>query len=127
MYPLDMIPHIVDSAKNPITALPFANDAGIVLGLVSRKILLAGEAAARRLRAALVPAEERLGVAFVVLPQITAARENRPRRAARVGAGPGAALVEIAVCSEVRRVRRQGPRIADPRPVVLLAALIRSY
>ena len=68
--------HVVYSAKYSVAAVPVTQDTWVVLCFVPRKILLAREAPACRLRASLVPTEEGFGVPLVVLPQVTPSRED---------------------------------------------------
>lgn len=109
MYPPDMVLHVVHATKYPATLLalctpPFTPDTWIVFGLVTRAVLLAGEAATARntasvsawvadcarlgLRAAFHTAEEVLGVAVEVLPEVATARKQGPGGAAWIGASP---------------------------------------
>lgn len=101
MDPPHMILHVVDATKHPRTAGPLARHAGVVFRLVAVAVLLAGEAALHGLRTALVAAEEMFPVAVVVLAQVAAAAEDGLRRAAGVGAAPGAVGVLHAVVGEV--------------------------
>lgn len=115
MYALNVVPHVVDSAEDPLATLPFAHNARVVLGFVPCQILLAGEASARGLRAALMSAEEGLGVTLVMLPQIAATCEDGLGGASGIRAGPGAILVQVAVSPQVRRVGAggNGARVLD--------------
>lgn len=80
MNPPYMILHIVDPTEHPLTTVPLADDARVVLCLVAGTVLLAGEAALLRLRAAFMPTEEVLSVPVEMLPQITASTEKGLRR-----------------------------------------------
>ena len=67
MNPPNMILHIIDPRKDPLTALPLAFDTRIMLRLMAGPILLAGKATLGALRTAFVPAKEVLAVAVEVL------------------------------------------------------------
>lgn len=68
--------HVVDAAENSVATLPFADDARVVLCLVTSKILFAREAATAALSAAGISAEEGFGVSLVVLAKITTTSED---------------------------------------------------
>lgn len=68
--------HVVDAAENPVATLPFADDARVVLCLVTSKILFAREAAAAALSTAGISAEEGLGVSLVVFAKVTTTGED---------------------------------------------------
>jgi len=59
--------HVVNSTEQSPAILPLARNHGIVLCFVSCAVFLAREAALRRLRAPVVPTEQRFRVSFVVL------------------------------------------------------------
>ena len=104
----DMVLHVVDPAEDPLTAVPFAVDARVVLRLVAGAILLAAEAALGGLGAVFVAAEEVLAVPLVVLAQIAAASEVCAGGAAGEGASPCAVWVLQAVVVQVCGAGRVG-------------------
>jgi hypothetical protein len=59
--------HIVDPTEEAPAIVPLTRDHRIVLCLVACAILLAREAALGRLRATVLPTEERFGMSFVML------------------------------------------------------------
>jgi hypothetical protein len=93
--------HIVHTAEDPVATVPLAHNAWVMLCLVPGKVFLAGEAAASRLRAARVAAEEGLCVPLVVLAQVAAPREYGAGGAAWVRAAPGTVMVQVAVGAEI--------------------------
>lgn len=103
--PPHMVFHIVHPAEHPTTPLPLALDLRIVLGLVPSPVLLAREPPLRRLRTALVAAEEVLVVPVEVLAQVAGAREYRPRRTPDVRAAPGPVCVSDPVVCQISCVR----------------------
>ena len=82
--------HVVLSTEQSIAAIDLAYNGWIMLRLVSSAVLDAREATFGRLRAAIVSAEKRFCVAFVVFAQIAPASEGRTRRAAPIRTGPRA-------------------------------------
>jgi hypothetical protein len=83
-----MIFHVIDTAKYPLTSIPLASDARIVLSLMAIPVLFAGKLSLFGLRATFVPAHQVLAVSIEMLPQVTASPEASLRGAPRVSATP---------------------------------------
>jgi hypothetical protein len=71
-----MISHVVNTTEDPVASIPVAQDAGVVLRLVSRQVFFAGEAASCGLRALRVPTEEVLAMPLVMFAKIAASSED---------------------------------------------------
>jgi hypothetical protein len=68
--------HIVYATEHSVTAVPVAKHSRVVFRFVPSQVLLARETPTCGLRTVRVTAEERLGVTFVVLPEVATSGED---------------------------------------------------
>lgn len=104
--------HIVDPAEEPVAALrfPFALNGRVVLRFVSGSVLFTGESSFDGLRTTLVPAEQRLGMALVMLAEVAASVEGRAGRASLISTAPRAIVVAITPFEHLTCIRGDATR-----------------